>query len=97
MTMSEVHAEDCDLDDDCSCNAAMLEHLQVLRLEPGDIIVLACPQDISAEQAARLKIQLEELAPGHRPVILSGGATIGAIRRGGATEVQFDPDGLDRI
>ena len=56
-----------------------LEHLGVLRLEPGDIIVARVKSRLTAESASRLKAQLEPQFPGHK-VLVCEDVDIAAVR-----------------
>lgn len=67
-----------------------LEHLKRVHLEPGDILVVQVPLDLSEEHAARLKGSLSRAFPGHEIGILTGGGQLGVVRPvpdgGGAVE-----------
>lgn len=56
--------------------------VSVLKLQPGDTIVLQCPALISSETAVRLKNQIEHLFPGATAIVLGDGLTITGVLRG---------------
>lgn len=51
-----------------------LSNVRRLRLEPGDALVARFPGRLSAAQCERIKDQCERIAPGHKVVVLEGGA-----------------------
>lgn len=57
-----------------------LEHLAVVNVQPGDILVLRHPEELSAEQAVFLREHVEEIFPGHQCVVLSGGLELAVAR-----------------
>jgi hypothetical protein len=57
-----------------------LKAAKVVRLQPGDVLVLVCEDQITKEQAALLTEYGEQAFPGHKVVVLSGGLDIKLIR-----------------
>lgn len=57
-----------------------LEHVRVLRLEPGDTLVLAYPDHLTVEMAEHLKEKLQREFPGHKAIVLDGGASFDVLR-----------------
>lgn len=57
---------------------------RLIVLEPGDLVVLECPADVTAEAAASVKDRLRERYPSvfadREILVLGGGMTISAIR-----------------
>ena len=61
----------------------LLEHLAVLEIQPGDVLVLTCPELMSTEQGLMIRDQLREAVPSWKDidvVVLSGGLEMGAVR-----------------
>jgi hypothetical protein len=58
----------------------LVEHLAVLELNPGDVLVITYPDALSVEQAKRLSEQAKAALPGHETIVLTGGAEMGAVR-----------------
>lgn len=61
--------------------AEWLEHLSVLRLEPGDTVVLRTSALLAETDAARMRQIMEEHFPGHRCIVLEDGLELGVVRR----------------
>lgn len=59
-----------------------LEHLSVLRLEPGDTIVLRTDGMPPQEVADNMRRFTEKHFPGHKCIVLTDGVEIGVVRRG---------------
>lgn len=59
-----------------------LEHLQVLRLELGDVLVLTFPGELTFEMAAKIRERIVGEFPGHKVLIIDSGASMGVIRSG---------------
>jgi hypothetical protein len=66
-----------------------LEHIRVLRLQPGDTIALTAPGPISAADADRLVNAIHERFPDNPALVLSRGIEIAAAHP--------DKDVLDRL
>lgn len=49
-----------------------LEEVRVLRLQPGDVIVVRIERPVTQVAADTLREKLEEAFPGHKGVILDG-------------------------
>lgn len=59
----------------------LLEHLQVLRLQPGDLLVLANPGRLGPSGAARLREALNQVGlTENKVLVLEDGMRLGAIR-----------------
>lgn len=58
-------------------------HLQVLHLEPGDVLVLQCDDQIPRANREILRQDIEEAFPGfgRGMLILDAGRTLGVVRR----------------
>ena len=56
------------------------EHVQVLRLEPGDVIVLELDRHPSAVEAEAIRNQAEAIWPNHRVVVLEKGTRLKVAR-----------------
>lgn len=70
--------------------------LQVLRLRPGDEIVLTCPTSMTMEQVEELRARAELAWPGHRVIVLTSGVYLQAIRpQEGARETRDRQHGED--
>jgi len=57
-----------------------LEKLQVLTLQPGDILVVTSHARLSAQQLHHLKEQLEQFVPGHQVMVVSSDVELAALR-----------------
>lgn len=57
------------------------EHVQVLRLEPGDTLVLKTPRALTADQADRIRQQLEARFPGYPALVISGDMDLSVIEQ----------------
>jgi hypothetical protein len=65
--------------------------VQVLRVSPGDVVVLSYPSPLSRETATRLKDVFEGIMPsGVKVVALDAGLSVKTVVRG-------DPEGLQRF
>jgi hypothetical protein len=56
--------------------ARAVEYLSVIRLEPGDVLVLTCPEEMSPQQGVDLRDHLREAVPAWKDVdvvVLTGG------------------------
>jgi len=62
------------------------KHLEVLRVEPGDILVLSCEQTLTCAARSGLSAAMEARLPGHTYIILGPGQKVGVIREGGTHE-----------
>lgn len=63
-----------------------LGDVQRLRLEPGDIIVITSPSDLSAFEVQRIAEKVGKALPGHQVIVMGGGAKIAALMRGDGDE-----------
>lgn len=61
-----------------------LEHLSVLRLEPGDTLVFRTRDMPSSDQIAQFSRTVEREFPGHKCIVLTDGMEIGVVREGEA-------------
>jgi hypothetical protein len=59
----------------------VLEHLQVLRIEPGDVLVMKIPGCLSVAQHERLHAAFEEVFPGYKAIVIEDGADLGVVRQ----------------
>lgn len=62
---------------------SLLQHLQVLRLHPDDLIVLHTEQQLSDAQCAAIRQQMQAGLPERlhsRVVVLTGGLKLGVLR-----------------
>ena len=57
-----------------------LEHLSVLRLEPGDIIVLRSPRMLQLDAVKRLSAEAQARFPDNKVLVLMDGVDIGVVR-----------------
>lgn len=57
-----------------------LEHLKVLRLEPGDKLMVTFPNDLTMDVARTVTRQIESWIPGHDVIVICGGPEVGVIR-----------------
>jgi len=57
-----------------------LEKLQVLTLQPGDILVVTGHARLSAQQLHHIKQQLEQFVPDHQVVAVSSDVELAALR-----------------
>lgn len=60
-------------------STAELESVKMMRLQPGDTIVVESGVHLTADQAAKLRSQAEEQFPGYHVVVLTGGATLSVV------------------
>jgi hypothetical protein len=65
--------------------APLLEEARILRLEPGDVIVLRTPLRLSFEQIAELEEQVTDRFPSHKAIVLAGGMELTIARPEGTT------------
>jgi hypothetical protein len=56
------------------------EHVQVLRMEPDDVIVLQMDRYPSAVEAESIRAQAETVWPGRRVVVLDPSTTLKVVR-----------------
>jgi hypothetical protein len=71
-----------------------LAGIQVLRVSPGDVVVLRHSQRLSQASAARLKQTFEGALPeGVRVFVLNDGLTVDRLLRPSATTVLVSPNG----
>lgn len=63
---------------------AELEEVRILRLEPGDVLVLEAKQRVSQAEAEKLRERIESVFPGHKALIIDG-ATLVVARPGSPT------------
>lgn len=61
-----------------------LTELQVLRLRPGDVIVLRTETMLSDSKYEHIKAIMKEKFPDHEVMILENGLNIGVIHQGGS-------------
>lgn len=54
--------------------------IEVLRLQPGDILIVTTTRPLTAEQASILHKQVTEFAPGHKIAVCSSDLRITAAR-----------------
>jgi len=57
--------------------------VQILRLQPGDTLVITSPVWLSDQQVDEIKTSLKERFPGHQALLLDGGATLSVLRKEG--------------
>lgn len=57
-----------------------VEHLQVLRLEPDDVLVITTKLPLSAAAADYMREELECTFPGHKAIVLDSDSAIGVMR-----------------
>lgn len=66
-----------------------------MQLDPSDTVVLSTDERLDDESAARLRLHLEGLLPGHSVIVLDSGMRISAIGHGaGITRIE---EKLDRL
>lgn len=58
----------------------VLRHLQVVRIQPGDTLVLRFPGTLSLMYVQRIGEQFRTAFPDHRTVVITEGAELGVIR-----------------
>ena len=58
-----------------------LEHVRVLRVAPGDTLILTVPTDTTDEAAAGYMARMQELWPGNHCVVISADTELLAVRR----------------
>jgi hypothetical protein len=64
--------------------------VQRLRLQPDDALVIRVPGRVSADQAQRIKAQVEVFAPGHKVAVLEEGMELTVVS-GHANLAPSDP------
>lgn len=60
-----------------------LPEVRILRLEPGDMLLVSSPLRLSDADVAFIGDRLKGKFPGHEAVILDGGLTLDILRKGG--------------
>lgn len=63
-----------------------LQQLQVMRLEPEDVIILHYPRDLTIEAAERLHQELKSHFPSFACMVIGANATLGVIRPSVSTD-----------
>lgn len=58
--------------------------VEVLRLQPGDAIIVNLDLHIGTEATAELRRRVTEVFPGHRVVVMSPGIRLAALREDAA-------------
>lgn len=58
----------------------VLKHLAVVRIEPGDTLVVRYPRSFAQQYAERLEKRLEDMLPGVRVIVLGDGAELSVLR-----------------
>jgi G3E family GTPase len=58
----------------------LVEHLAVLELKPGDVLVITHPDYLTADQAKQLQEEVKAALPDHEAIVLTGGLEMGAVR-----------------
>lgn len=61
-----------------------VEEVRVVRLQPGDVIVLATSKRLSMADADDLRDRARAFFDGHRVVVLEDGVTLEVLRKDGA-------------
>lgn len=61
-----------------------LEGVRILRLEPGDVLVLRAERRVSVAEANQLRERMESVFPGHKSLVLDG-VTLEVARPGSPT------------
>ena len=62
-----------------------IEHLQVARLEPGDKLVVTCPEVLTEEGARTISQYIRQCFPGVEAIVLSAGIELGIVRQSAGT------------
>lgn len=60
-----------------------LPEVRILRLEPGDVLLLTTPYRISDADFEYIRDRFAEQMPGHRMALLENGMTLDILRKGG--------------
>jgi hypothetical protein len=60
--------------------AVEAEEVRILRLQPGDALVLRFVREISAERARRIKTLMSDQFPGNKILVLSGEVELTVLR-----------------
>lgn len=60
---------------------AELPEVRILRLEPGDVLVLQCEKFLDREEASYITEQVAAYFPGHEAIVLDGGVTLDIARK----------------
>lgn len=61
-----------------------IEEVHVVRLQPGDVIVLCTPKRLSMVDCEELRDWAQEFFDGHRVTVLEDGVTLEVLRKDGA-------------
>ena len=56
------------------------QDIQVARLEPGDVVVINVPFELTDSMRYQIKADSAELFPGHKTLVLEAGMTLSAMR-----------------
>lgn len=75
-----VGTEDCD---ECD-TARWLRHMEVLRVEPGDVLVVKADRPMTFDVAQRIKKQVKEVFP-DTPCLVLDGLELGVVRQAEAS------------
>lgn len=59
------------------------ESVRVMRLQPGDVIVVEVDYPVSLEHQAEFKARLDRVFPGHKAIVLDNGARLTVARPDG--------------
>lgn len=71
------------------------ESVKVVDLRPGDRLVMMFPHRVSMVEAERLRVVLDEWAPGYGVLLLDGGTSLEVLREAGYGGETTDADGIE--
>lgn len=60
----------------CAKRLAPKQTVEVLRLQPGDVIAVRCEQPLSRDAIAQIKGQMTDLFPGHKTIVFDAGLSL---------------------
>jgi regulator of RNase E activity RraA len=62
---------------------AELPEVRILRLEPGDVLLITCPQRVDDAMYGEITERMAVMFPGHRCALLDGGLGLDIMRAEG--------------
>lgn len=65
---------------DADSPLSVFESAAVVSLNPGDVLLFRCHQNLTNDQRAKAAAVLDEVFPGHETMILDGGQDIAVLR-----------------
>jgi hypothetical protein len=70
----------------------LFRRVEILRLQPGDAIVLSFKESLSSKDVDRIHHEIQRTFPGHALILLDNGAFLRAVRRAQVDELLGEYD-----